>query len=395
VKNLKILILTSTETKISEYFYNSFSYLSSEFGKIYILNIKNIINKKLNKFSNKVKLKNYIYKDIKNKNELLAFLKEKDFIVINILNRSIKFHKIYRILKKAKVFNILISDDGYVAENKMFFRKKFIKSFTNLLFYKINYYSFRIFTILRIYPQIDLFLESSTSTIEKVNKGISKKIDKLVGFNLLSYYKKVLHINSRHKKTHITKNKNKKISFLETPINHPDRINREGKATKKDEYNYYNNLRKFLIYIQNIFKMKVIICAHPYSNINNLKKRLGNFKIEKYKTEKNITQSDIVLFHQSSSIIQAINERKKIINLQSNEMGDFLNYRNTVYEKYIDFVKINISKKYEFNKKEINKRLETKIQSYNTYIKNNIMSNINISHNDQINMEIKKYFNNL
>ena len=75
-------------------------------------------------------------------------------------------------------------------------------------------------------------------------------------------------------------------------------------------------------------------------------------------------------------------------------MGEFLNYRNEIYSKYLNFVKIDISKKYKFSKKDLNFKLESRVENYDKYIKKNIISNRNISHNEQIIMEIKKYFDN-
>ena len=394
MKDLKILILISNEIKIPNYFYKNFIFLSSEFGDIHIVNVKNILKKKFNKFNNKIKLKNFIYNEINNKNDLYNFLCSRNFILLNILDRSLKFHTIYRLIKKTKTPNIIISDTGYVPENILFLKKKFFKSSFNLINYKINYYLYRLFTILRIYPQIELFLESSKNTINMINNGISKKIDKFLNFPLLSYYKNLSHINSKHVLNVSKKSKNKIISFLETPINHPDRVKREGKAPKNLENNYYKNLNNFLNFIQKIYKMKIIICAHPFSNITYLKKKLKNFKIEKYKTEKYISKSELVIFHQSSAVIQAICEKKKIINLHSRDMGEFLSYRNEIYNKYLNFVKFDITKKYKLNKNELDKKLKSKINNYSNYIKNNIISNKDVSHNDQIIIEIKKYFNN-
>ena len=75
-------------------------------------------------------------------------------------------------------------------------------------------------------------------------------------------------------------------------------------------------------------------------------------------------------------------------------MGEFLSYRNEIYNKYLNFVKFDITKKYKLNKNELDKKLKSKINNYSNYIKNNIISNKDVSHNDQIIIEIKKYFNN-
>ena len=123
MKNIKILILISNEIKIPNYFYKNLIFLSSEFGNIPVVNVKNLLSKKVNKHNNKVKLRNFTYHEIKNKNDLNTFLHSKNFVLINLLDRLLKFHKINRLIKKTKTPNIIISDTGYVPENILFLKK--------------------------------------------------------------------------------------------------------------------------------------------------------------------------------------------------------------------------------------------------------------------------------
>jgi hypothetical protein len=71
-------------------------------------------------------------------------------------------------------------------------------------------------------------------------------------------------------------------------------------------------------------------------------------------------------------------------------MGYFLNYRNKLYSKHINLLTIQLKNKYKINKKNMILKLQKNIFTYSKYIKNNIASNKNISHDDQICQEIKK-----
>ena len=125
------------------------------------------------------------------------------------------------------------------------------------------------------------------------------------------------------------------------------------------------------------------------------KKIFKLFRVVQNQTSKFIQISYIVIFHQSSSIVEAIYQNKKIINLRSNLMGYYLNYRNKLYSKKMNLLSIQLKKKYKINKKEMLVKLQKNIFTYSKYIKNNIESNKNISHDEQICQEIKKISNHI
>lgn len=392
----RIVIIIDNTFEIKKKFFEEFAYLKNCFGKIYILHIK-FTNNKFNKDFNKSELvnKNYLYYEANSYQEIKIFLDLKKSIILNYINRSIKNHKIFRILKKSKVIQILISDTGYVADNNIYNKNNYFKNLKNFFYFKTNYFFFRIFVIIGLYPSYNLYLESSMDIIKKIKRGISSKIDLFFGTNFFSFYKKIVHINSKFinyskKKKIFKKQNNKIITFIETPLNHPDRIEREGPMNAELEKKYYYQLINFFKIIKKTYKKEIIICAHPFSNIKETKKKFKEFVVVQNQTSKFIQKSYIVIFHQSSSIVEAIYQKKKIINLRSNLMGYFLNYRNKLYSKYINLLTIQLKNKYKINKKNMILKLQKNIFTYSKYIKNNIASNKNISHDDQICQEIKK-----
>ena len=92
--------------------------------------------------------------------------------------------------------------------------------------------------------------------------------------------------------------------------------------------------------------------------------------MHKYKTNKYIIDSFLLLFHGSSSIFNAIILKKNIINLKSDIMGAFRDARRYFYLKRIKLVEHNIEKNIKIEKKTLTDELKRNIKSYEKFIKN-------------------------
>ena len=92
--------------------------------------------------------------------------------------------------------------------------------------------------------------------------------------------------------------------------------------------------------------------------------------MHKYKTNKYIVDSFLLLFHGSSSIFNAIILKKNIINLKSDIMGSFRDARRYFYLKRIRLVEHNIEKNIKIEKKTLTDELKRNIKSYEKFIKN-------------------------
>jgi hypothetical protein len=95
-------------------------------------------------------------------------------------------------------------------------------------------------------------------------------------------------------------------------------------------------------------------------------------KIIKGKTDFYVKKAKLLLFHESSSVLDAIILNKKIINLQSALMGKYFQYRNELYNKEIKLKKIKLEDKF-INIKEINTQQQ---KVYKSFIKFNLTNNI-------------------
>ena len=103
--------------------------------------------------------------------------------------------------------------------------------------------------MINIFSQTEILFESSNINIKRIRSGLSYKLSKIFPLLKLNFYKNIFRINSHYfdnLKQSKSRLKKKYISFLETPLNHPDRILRDGKITKSNELKYYSDLNNFL-----------------------------------------------------------------------------------------------------------------------------------------------------
>ena len=169
----------------------------------------------------------------------------------------------------------------------IFFQK--IKNFVN---FRLNYYLIRLLSIIGIWPKIDFYFEASSFIINSINNGFSNKI-KRIGIDL-SFFKKVIKINSKHHDENIIKKANlkeNKIVFIDGMLfDHKDVLLREGDRNENNRKKYYYDLVNLLKNLSKLYKKEVIICLHPKNNISEIRKDFRNFKCVKFKTENMIRE---------------------------------------------------------------------------------------------------------
>ena len=242
---------------------------------------------------------------------------------------------------------------------------------------KFSRYLFRIATILKIFPKIDYYFESSLPLVKNLNNNLIKKFEKKLKFVNLSYFKKVILLNSRsYDDLYDDGKKSKKyIVFVDTFFDHPDREIREGKIKKNTTIQYYQKLNFFLNHLNKIYKKKIIICIHPKNTKPLARKYFSKFKIVKHKTNEMIKNANIVIFHESSAALDAVLLKKNIINLQSNLLGNYLSKRCSMYSNILGLFTINLDLEFNFKKNYLNKNFNHAIKNYNKYINNYLNSN--------------------
>ena len=145
--------------------------------------------------------------------------------------------------------------------------------------------------------------------------------------------------------------------------------------------------------ISKTFNKKVIICIHPNYDLKKISKIYYEFNVVKFKTKYFIDRSFIVLFYDSSAIVDAIVNKKKIISLKSDLYKGEKNMTETITD-IIPFKSVDISNTKFFSKKnKIIKELNNKISLYDNYLNDYASKNLNEFGSQKI-IDIinKKYF---
>lgn len=356
--------------------------VSKRFDKFYFINLINLIDKKKSSddknYIKKKFPKNLIIFTPKTYSELKLFLKKNQIITFISLGRDLKYFYTLYLLKKFKSKILVNLTIGYTGQNNNFFREK--NNYLNNLYYflkfivlkKIIWLFFRFFVFINIFPKIEILFDGSKKNINIYKNYFTHKIKKKIPWFNISYIKEVIHVNFRSYETlidQLPKLENKYIVFLDSCFDHGDAIQFQGRRDETTRAKYYFYLEKTLKRISGLYKKKIIICLHPKTDTNILKKYIKDISIKKHQSSQFITKAAFVLFHDSSIILDAIFLRKKIINLRSPLMGKYYEASNKKYSKSIKMPIIDMSQYQKINKKNLDKFFDNK-NLYKNYLKN-------------------------
>ena len=373
---LSILIDLSDERSV-HFNSDSIIHLAKILGEINLINVSEIIKKK-KKIDPLSINKDLIVHHPNNISELKDILVKKKFTLMYCIALNREYFFINFLINRLKNKIFIISNLGYNPENfnyeeRTFFQK--IKIFFNIRF---NYYIMRILVLFNILPNIDYFFESSSYVINSINGGLSKKIQKKISWLNFSLYKNLIKINSKHH-DNLFNNRfevsEEYIVFVDGFIfDHKDRIMRDGKINIVDRKKYFKDVNNLLSNLQTMYEKKIIVCLHPANNIALKNKDYGNFECVKYQTEKFISKAFIVLYHEGSSVIQAILEKKNIINLHGNYLGTYINKRCELYAKLLDIKRYDLENYKLDDKESLIQDLNASKPNYEKYIRENIIT---------------------
>ena len=239
--------------EINKNFYNE---AKKELGKIFYINLNELIkgkfpntNRKDLKFISKI-FTIYTPKSYLN---LENFLKNKNFIFSVSVGRTYKYFRIWYILKKtnSKLFYFL--NLGILSTKINFYSKTFFENFKSRFDKFFNVYlSFKIYrllVLLKVFPNIHIIFEASKLFANTFHNSPAKKIERILGIKNFALYQKIISINSRayDEVIDLVKDINEEyIVFLDSGFDHPDRERFDKKATHKQRFVYYQNLKKWL-----------------------------------------------------------------------------------------------------------------------------------------------------
>ena len=379
--------------------------IATSFEEIHILNLNNFrlfnkiffgFEKVFNKFNFNKNVKFYNPKNI---SELDSFFKDKSLHAVLSLGKTFSELPIFLLLKKYDVKLFKISNIGNKQYGDIPLKTNFLKSYLNIWGRNFMHKLYIMLNVIGLISKIEIRFMSNKHWINlsKKNKSIYNKVFRFFNF---SYAKKLIVINSRaydlFSKNKFIKNE-KYIVLLDEMLNDPQYVRLRGFIDKKKIDTHYKNLVEKLIIISKYYKKKVVICLHPSDDLNFKKKIFSHFLVKQHETKKYIYQSKLVLFFESSAIIDAIMLKKKIMTIFSNvlDINQIAHNMNYVNEMMIPSLNVdddllfekNTINKFKYNKKKIN-------FTYNKYIKKYIAadtSNI-LGYKKFANIIKKEYF---
>lgn len=396
--NFKIIYVLQEKTlerfiKNKEIHFRLLNSLNKNFD-LYIINISNIIKENSVKLE---KVDDFKYFAPKNVNEFKKFLKQGKHLALVKLPISISFHKIYRCLKFNDVKLFTFSNLVFAYDFKS---KKNIRFYDFLNFAKIskkfNYFFYRLFVLLNFYPCISFHFESDERRIKILKKSLIYKLQTIFPILQLTYYDKIIRINSKYYSQKIDETKNLTEDYIvvcDTPISHPDITTLDGKISDDKAEKYYKCLFDFLVYISDRFNKKIIFCAHPngdYKTFKNFELINKNFKVTFYETSFYIKKAKFVLFQTSNTINEALILKKPILQFQSNLLSNITKTKLLDLNSELGCSIVNIENFKEIDLEFFNKLVKEK-ENYKNYVYSRLIFDRNKKDLDQLVEYIKKY----
>ena len=353
--------------KSSKNIYNSHYLLIKKFRKKFknflLLNYYYLNN---NKNLKKIKNKKKLFDNFEPKTffDLKKFSKDKDIICILIDNFGTNLPKIrtYFMFKKLNFRFVKLKDVHSINQKDKIILGNFFKSFRYNASKIVYELLLIILRVLRILPKFEFYFLSNKKEFKKIKENFFKK-----NFNS---FKKIEIINSKTYDS-FTKNKNKidnkYIVLLDDFFDHPSSIKLRGKIPDISINHHYILLDKFLKKIENYFKKKVIVCIHPRDDLKKKKKIFKDFKVFQFQTQKYIFRSFLIVFFDTSSILDGILLRKKMLAIYSNFNDDNVKYHIKGYKKNLNIQNQKISD-LNFTKNEILNKSKVPIKNFSDYI---------------------------
>ncbi len=369
--------------------------LSKNFKNIYFINAGNLALPKDNKIDKNIKsikkLPNMHFINPKNFQEFDIFLKNKDVFVMSNFGRYLYAAKINFFLKRKKLKIFQVSNLGFynVAVKYDFTLKiyRIIKHFFAVKFFKVLSV---IFSNLGIFPKIEVRFISNKNIIDNVNKHPIKRI---LYKKKLFFTKELKLVNSKSydlfKKNTLNISEDY-IVHLDKEFDWPELVAFRGKYDEEKLKKHYFFLNQFLSKLSKDYNKEVKVCIHPGYEYKKFRNYFPNFEVVQFKTREYIYKSFMVTMIDSSSVVDAILLKKKILGLTSDYMGlNEKNYSMNNITRY-GIKHLNIEKDISKNKEFILEEVTKKISNYNKYISQYLCFNDNISGYEMIIKTIKE-----
>ena len=319
---------------------------------------------------NKLKVPNNIEIFIpKTTKDFEDFMIGKELIAINKIGRLLSDLKINFLLGRHPIKQVQIQNIGFYNTDLKLLNNSFWKNLT----FKLNkYYGHKLYVLLSnfgLVSKMQIRFTSSSEIIDIINKSFVKKIL----FNLkLFYVKEFVLINSRSfdifKKNKIQTSEYK-IVLMDYNLNAPEVVAYQGNLDQINIEKHYYYLNKLTNNLSNMYNKKVVVCIHPGDNLELKKKYFPNLEVVQYQTRENVYKAFLVLFIESSAIVDAILLKKRILTLISNFSGENVINHSLRWVKTVGFLSINIEDEIKIDNNQLLSKLDDAKKKYSNYIK--------------------------
>ena len=249
----------------------------------------------------------------KNLNEFEDFISKKDLVLIDNIEYQFHFFKIFMLIKKYNIKQIILSN---ISNNASFGRLKLIEHLNFFFGKTLSLKVYKLLCMINFFKQVDIRFDCNKNLFKYWTQSNQEK-KFLISNN--NYIKEFVLVNSRtYDRYHdmVSKKSEDYIVLIDANVNHPEDVSMRGKLNEEKIIEHYRLLEEFLIKLSSIYKKEVIVCIHPQYDLNETKNRFKNFKVFKGKTEEFIYKSSIVVLYESTMILDAFFLRKNIIVLK-------------------------------------------------------------------------------
>tara|TARA_Y100000591_G_C21855030_1_gene714921 strand:- start:19348 stop:20550 length:1203 start_codon:yes stop_codon:yes gene_type:complete len=350
----------------------------SEFNAITIINFYHFLGPKKNNNTKKNNIKKKNYQKInffnpKTKIEFEEFIQNKNIYAFDAIGRTFNYFKIRRLIKKKNIKLILTTNLGFIS-NTSSETVQTLNSLRSKISKKFSRAIYRMLVLFNYFPTIFMYFESRKKIYE--NCKIKKKgnLQKFVPGLNINYFQNVFRINTKASDNlkKIKNLKKKKIVFLDGNYKHPEIVSRSNLKATQIKKIYFKNLDFLFNKLKKAFKMKIEICLHPSSEKNEYKKFFKKIKVSQFQTQKSIRDAYLVLFHESGSITDAILQKKKIISVQTEILGNYISQRTNIYKDKLKLFSINLDDMEVLEFKELLKKIKKSNFFIEKYIRENL-----------------------
>jgi len=298
--------------------------ICKEYKKVYFIELYS-----LQPFIKKNYLNNKIFYDLDLGNDvkfiqffsnfsLIKFLKRKKIVGISYISPTYSNLLLHLIMSFFDIVLIQIQNVGHhqvISQKGLNITKKILFFYLNdRLSRKITSF----LTIIGIFKKVQIRFVSNTKTLFFRKENFLKKIREKLN---LFYVKEFILVNSRSYDI-VTENifpiEKKYIVVLDEQLNDPQYLRFRNKYSDEQIQKHYFNFNNYLKKLSQDLQKEVVITLHPQDDLNYKKNIFNEFNVVKFRTREFIFKSYLIIFFESSAIIDALILNKNIVSVKSN-----------------------------------------------------------------------------